>query len=187
MKNYYFLLLAVPLFAQAAPEPRPTPAPAAAPVARAAPEPRSTPASRVARFDKAHEGSFLGDRERVNPTSNELRELSKEQGIPVNTRKGFPVLREGFDPASQGVSAESGMEEGIASIVVAPSYRTLGDAAKAGVDPLSLVKPMTSTAAVQEGEGANDIYYWVGGIGAFIILGGLGFVFALRTPKLRED
>lgn len=72
-------------------------------------------------------------------------------------------------------------------VVPAVSYRTMGDAAKAGIDPLSLVKPVVSTARVEAADGSRDLYYWIGGIAAFVILGGLGFVFALRTPKIRED
>lgn len=160
MKKLLFLILAVPLLASAAPE------------------------SRVERFNKANEGTYFGNREHVNPTSRELREISKDQGMPLNTRKGFPVLRGPSDPAPGAGKVPEGAPDEVPPAV---SYRTLGDAAKAGVDPLSRIKPMASTARVEAAEGARDIYYWIGGIAAFVILGGLGFVFALRTPKIRED
>jgi hypothetical protein len=173
MKKLLFLLVAVPLLAFGAKE------------------------SGVQRFDKANEGAYFGDRDRINPSSRELREISKSQGMPsLTNKKGFPVLPRNAPtfaestgaavlPASPAASAASAPP--VVSAGPAPSYRTLGDAAKAGVDPLNLVKPSASKATVPGDDGKSDLYYYVGGILGFILLGGLGFLLSLRTPRLREN
>jgi hypothetical protein len=164
MKKILILLAAVPLVALAANE------------------------SGVKRFDRANEGAYFGDRERINPTSRELRELSKEQGMPVfKSSKNFPVLPEGISPERDDAAGNPNSPQERPPVVIAKSYRTMGDAAQAGVDPLQLIKPMTSTATVVQEEGKYDLYYYAGGILGFVILAGLGFLFSLRTPNLREE
>jgi hypothetical protein len=163
MKKLLFLLAVLPVLALAANE------------------------SGVKRFDRANEGAYFGGRERVNPTSRELREMSQEQGMPVyKSNKNFPVSPRGGIPSNNSGNAEpSAPEQG--PVVIARSYRTLGEAAKDGVDPLYLIKPMASAAPVAADEGRYDLYYYIGGILGFVVLAGLGFIFSLRTPKLRED
>jgi hypothetical protein len=164
MKKLILILAAIPLMASAATE------------------------SGAKRFDRANEGSYFGDRERINPTSRELREISQEQGMPLYAnKKGFPQLPSSM-PGQQRPNGSEGEAPATPEVAVAQSYRTLGDAAKAGVDPLNMVKPMASKATVlQSDEGKYDIYYYVGGVLGFIVLAGLGFIFSLRTPKIREN
>lgn len=144
--------------------------------------------SGVQRFDKAHEGEYLGNRERINPTSSELRAISKEQGMPPPmVKRGFPLMPSTTQNAPENVAAPASPALYGSQVAPAPSYRTMGDAAKAGVDPLNRVVLPTTRAAAVEDVGKSDLYYYVSGILGFIVLGGIGFLFSVRTPKLREN
>lgn len=68
----------------------------------------------------------------------------------------------------------------------APSYRTLGDAAKAGVDPLNFLQTMSSKTPTGEPENPYASYYWIAAIAAFFILAIGGFIYASRTPDAPE-
>jgi hypothetical protein len=136
------------------------------------------------RFDKANEGAYFGGKERINPTSRDLRATAIEQGVPISKKRGFPLAAAGTVTLGGAVDGDA---EAAPVGTPAPSYRTLGDAAKAGVDPLSLVKPMVSAATEPAEDGKYDLLYWAGGILGFIVIGGLFFLISLRTPRLRED
>jgi hypothetical protein len=147
----------------------------------------ANPENGVQRFDKANEGAYFGGRERINPTSRELRSISRDQGVPISKKRGgFPLAAQGTVDLEPADAAETPVNSAL-SAPPAPSYRTLGDAAKAGVDPLSLVKPRTPTAPTEPEDGKYDTLYWAGGILGFILVGGLFFLFSLRTPQLREN
>lgn len=135
------------------------------------------------RFDRANEGKYFGNRERINPTSIELREVAKEQGVPLMKKGGFPVAPRGvpeYDPGAAMTPSDA-----LREVPPTASYRTMGDAAKAGVDPLSLVKTMDSKAPVDSDDDKYELYYWIGGIGGFVVLAGIGFILSQRTPRLR--
>lgn len=139
----------------------------------------AAPTNTVKQFDKASEDFLLAKREHINPTASELKAIAKSEGIPLNNQKGFPVLK-GTGEAAPRLSPGAGLVE------PAKSYRTLGDAAKAGVDPLNLIKPMASSAAVPQSETRNAVYYYIGGFLLFSLLLGVGYLATKKDPDEKD-
>lgn len=133
--------------------------------------------SAVKRFDRQHEDFLFADKERPNPTTNEMLEMAREQG----TLTKHAASNQG-KPAPTAVGIGNRPVEG----TPAPAYRTMGEAAKAGIDPLKLIKPMESKAPVPEAN-KNEIWFYAGGFTLFAFLGFLGFMLVNRNRGLRES
>ena len=145
--------------------------------------------SGVRRFDRANEELLLSQREHLNYTARELKEVAKSQGNFPQTKRGFPMLSYGAVSSGNEQEPYSAKSPLTASGTPAPSYRTMGDAAQAGVDPLRLVSPTVPNSKVEARipEMNFEMWYYAGGLGLFIVIGGAGVLLSMRTPGQRES
>ena len=133
------------------------------------------PTKQARDFDRKAEDYLYGGNA-INPTTNKLRELARAQGT-LRDKDGKLV------PPPAAVPAQNQPID----VPPAPSYRTLGDAAKAGVDPLNLVKPMSSRAAIPASQGRFGIWHYAGAFGLFALIAAIIFFVSSRGFGKRED
>ena len=134
--------------------------------------------ARVRNFDRNAEDFLFGRKDRVNLTTNELNDLARKQGT-LKDSKGKLI------PPAQVVK-EVPLKNRPGEVPPAPSYRTMADAAKAGLDPLNLVKPMESHAAVPDSGGDRELLVYGGGFGLFLLASVGIFFVSSRGMKKRE-
>jgi hypothetical protein len=116
-------------------------------------------------------GSFV-NRHPINLPLPDLKRMAKEQ----NTDTSHSAEDEA-NPYSRST---------LRNVAAAPSYRTLGDAAKAGVDPLNFLQTMQAAAPTGESENPYEMYYWAAALAAFVLLAVGGFIYVSRTPNAPE-
>lgn len=116
-------------------------------------------------------GSFV-NRHPINLPLPDLQRMAKEQSTDKSSG------------AEQSTSPYS--RSALRNVAAAPSYRTLGDAAKAGVDPLNQLQSMPGASTSSETENPYEAYYWAAALIAFVILAVGGFIYASRTPNAPE-
>lgn len=115
-----------------------------------------------------HVGGSFVNRQPINLPLAELERMAKEQ----RTDKSGNAERT-TSPYSRSA---------LRNAPPAPSYRTLGDAAKAGVDPLNYLQSMSAVRPTDEAANPYESYYWAAAIAAFFVLAVSGFIYASRTP-----
>lgn len=134
------------------------------------------PTKQARDFDRKAEDFLYGSRNPINPTTNKMREWARAQGT-LRDKDGKLV-----PPPAQAPAENQPVD-----VPPAPSYRTMSDAAKAGVDPLNLVKPMTSKAAIPGSQGRFGLWHYVGAFGLFALIAAAIFIVSSRGLGKRAD
>lgn len=133
------------------------------------------PTKQARDFDRKAE-DFLYGGNAINPTTNKMREWARAQG----------TLRD-KDGKLVPPPAQVPVENQPVDVPPAPAYRTMGDAARAGVDPLNLVTPMTSRAAIPGSQMRLGAWHYVGAFGLFALIAAVIFFVSSRGTGKRED